>query len=298
VSAAVTPFDAERVGLTHRLRDSMVGRGALGSWRARVGLGIVAAIVFGALFGPWLAPGSPYDIVGTPLAKSSSSHLLGLDYLGRDALSRYLHGGRVLVVVAFAATALAYAVGISVGMAAGYRRRGFDVVTVAVVDLFLAFPPIIFVLLLVAAAGPHLSLVVVAIAITHAPRIVRIVRTVTGEIATQEFVEAAVARGESLRAILRRDVFPNILTPVLADFGLRLSGSVILFSSISYLGLGQAPPKSDWALMISENRAGLLVQPWLVIVPAATIALLTIGVNLVADGIARSSGRYVESRGV
>jgi len=250
-------------------------------------------IVFVALCGRWLAPASQYAIAGMPLAGPSASHLLGTDFLGRDALSRFLNGGQVLVLVAFVATALAYLVGISVGMAAGYRRRAFDAVTVAVVDLFLAFPPIVFVLLLIAAAGPHLSLVVVAIAITHAPRIVRIVRTVTSEVATHEFVEAAVARGEPLRSILRRDIFPNILTPVLADFA-----SVILFSSISYLGLGQGPPKSDWALMISENRAGLLVQPWLVIVPAATIALLTIGVNLVADGIARSSGRYVENRGV
>ena len=298
MSTAATPFDAARVGLTRRLRGSMVVRGALGSWRARIGLGIVAVIVFVALCGRWLAPASQYAIAGMPLAGPSASHLLGTDFLGRDALSRFLNGGQVLVLVAFVATALAYLVGISVGMAAGYRRRAFDAVTVAVVDLFLAFPPIVFVLLLIAAAGPHLSLVVVAIAITHAPRIVRIVRTVTSEVATHEFVEAAVARGEPLRSILRRDIFPNILTPVLADFGLRLSGSVILFSSISYLGLGQGPPKSDWALMISENRAGLLVQPWLVIVPAATIALLTIGVNLVADGIARSSGRYVENRGV
>jgi peptide/nickel transport system permease protein len=273
-------------------------RGALGSWPARVGLGIVGFVVFLAVFGPWLAPTSPYDVAGKPLEQPSWSFWLGTDSLGRDALSRFLHGGLVLVVVSFLATALAYVVGVTVGMAAGYRRRSFDAVAVAVTDLLLAFPPIVFVLLLIAAAGPHLSLVVVAIAATHAPRIVRIVRTVTGEISTHEFVEAAAARGEPLPSILRRDILPNILTPVLADFGLRLSGSVILFSSISYLGLGQAPPKADWALMISENRGGLLVQPWLVVVPAVAIALLTIGVNLVADGIARASGRYVSSRGV
>ena len=296
MSTAASSFDLARAPLQRRLRASLVVRGALDTWRARVGLGIVAAVLFVAVFGPWLTPTSPYDVAGVPFAPPSWAHWLGTDALGRDALARFLSGGRVLVVVAFLATALAYVVGIAVGMAAGYDRKAFDAVTVAVVDLLLAFPPIVFVLLLVAAAGPHLSLVVVAIAATHAPRIVRIVRTVSSEIATHEFVEAAVARGERVRSILRRDILPNILTPVLADFGLRLSGSVILFSSISYLGLGQPPPKADWALMISENRAGLLVQPWLVIVPAATIALLTIGVNLVADGIARASGRHVTGR--
>jgi peptide/nickel transport system permease protein len=255
-------------------------------------------ILLVAFFGFLFAPHSPTEIVGLPLQKPSAAHWLGTDALGRDVLSRYLDGGRTLVIVAFAATVLAYVVGVSFGMAAGYRESVFDVVSVGLVDLLLAFPPIVFVLVLVAAAGPQLSLVVVAIAATHAPRIFRIVRAVTMELSTQEFVEAAVARGERTRAILRRDVLPNILTPVLADFGLRLTGSVILFSSISYLGLGQPPPNPEWALMISENRSALLTQPWVVVVPAATIALLTIGANLIADGIARSTGRYLTSRGV
>jgi peptide/nickel transport system permease protein len=138
--------------------------------------------------------------------------------------------------------------------------------------------------------------IVVGIAVTHAPRIVRISRSVTLDVATQEFVEAAVARGESLAAILRHDILPNIWTPILADFGLRLTGSLILFSSLSYLGLGQAPPAPDWGLMISENRAGLLLQPWVIIAPAMTIAVLAIGVNLVADAVARSAGRSVVGR--
>jgi peptide/nickel transport system permease protein len=255
-------------------------------------------ILLVAFFGFFFAPHSPTEVVGLPLQKPSAAHWLGTDALGRDVLSRYLDGGRTLVIVAFAATVLAYVVGVSVGMAAGYRESVFDVVSVGLVDLLLAFPPIVFVLVLVAAAGPQLSLVVVAIAATHAPRIFRIVRAVTMELSTQEFIEAAVARGERTRAILRRDVLPNILTPVLADFGLRLTGSVILFSSISYLGLGQPPPNPEWALMISENRVALLTQPWVVVVPAATIALLTIGANLIADGIARSTGRYLTSRGV
>jgi peptide/nickel transport system permease protein len=298
VSIAATPLEVRQESLARRVRGSLVVRGALGSWPSRVGLGTVSAILFVALLGFLFAPHSPTELVGLPLQKPSAAHWLGTDALGRDVLSRYLDGGRTLVVVAFVATALAYLAGVSFGMAAGYRRNVFDTLSVGLVDLLLSFPPIVFVLLLVAATGSHLSLVVVAIAATHAPRIFRIVRAVTMELSTQEFIEAAVARGERLRTILRRDVLPNILTPVLADFGLRLTGSVILFSSISYLGLGQPPPTPEWALMISENRSGLLTQPWVVVVPAATIALLTIGVNLVADGIARSTGRYLTNRGV
>ncbi len=286
------------IQLRRRVGRSLLVRGALGTRVGRAGL-VIVAVIFGiALIGPLVSPFTPTEVVGLPFQAPSGAHWLGTDELGRDALTRYLHGGITLVVVAFLATLLAYAVGISIGTAAGYRRGAFDLGTIGVVDLVLAFPPIVFILVLLAAAGPRLSLVVLGIAMTHAPRIIRIVRAVTIETATQEFVEAAVARGESLPSILRRDILANIWTPVMADFGLRLTGSVILFSSLSYLGLGQAPPAADWGLMISENRAGLLVQPWVVVVPAATIALLTIGVNLIADGVARSVGRSLVSRGV
>jgi peptide/nickel transport system permease protein len=259
---------------------------------------LVLGVIAVALLGPLLSPQSPTAIASLPFETPSGEHWLGTDQLGRDAFARFLHGGLALVLVAFVATVLAYLVGLSVGMAAGYRRGLVDHGTVAVVDVILAFPPIVLLLVLVAAVGPSLTLIVVGIATIHAPRITRIVRSLTIETATAEYVEAAVARGEPLWAILRKDVLPNIWTPVLADFGLRLTGSVILFASLSYLGLGQAPPAADWGLMISENRGGLLLQPWVVVVPAATIALLTIGVNLVADGVARSIGRSLVERGV
>ena len=259
---------------------------------------MVACVVALALLGPLVSLYSPTEIVGTPFGAPSSAHVIGTDFLGRDGMSRFLHGGLALVGCAFLATMLSYVVGLSLGMVAGYRRGVFDLTTVAVVDLILAFPPIVLMLVLLAATGPRLSLVVLGIALVFAPRVVRISRSVTEEVIVQEYVEAALARGESQTAILRRDVLPNIATPVLADFGLRLTGAVILFSSISYLGLGQAPPAADWGLMISENRTGLLVQPWLIVVPAATIATLSIGINLMADGIARSVGRSVSERGV
>jgi peptide/nickel transport system permease protein len=281
-----------------RFRNNLIIRGTSSSPAGRVGLAVLALLVLAVLVGPLFSPESPTAIVGAPYEHPSWNHLLGLDSLGRDVLSRFLVGGRVLLGVAFAATLLAYAVGILIGMAAGFRHGIFDLGTVAVVDLVISFPPIVLVLILVAGAGTGLSIVTLAIAAVHTPRVVRLVRAVTLDVATREFVEASVARGEATISVLRRDILPNILVPLLADFGIRLSGSVILFASLSYLGVGQRPPASDWGLMISENQPGIFVQPWVIVAPAVAIALLSVSVNLISDSIARSLGRTITSRAV
>jgi peptide/nickel transport system permease protein len=273
-------------------------RGVLASSSGRIGLVLVLLVVLLAIIGPFVAPYSSSEIVGAPFAKASSSAPLGTDFLGRDGLSRFLVGGGTLLVGALLATALAYLIGIPIGMAAGYRRGAIDLATVGLSDLVIAFPPIVFILVLLVGVGSGLGIVVIAIAAVYVPRIVRIVRAVTMEISTREFVEAALARGESVRSILWHDVLRNIWTPVLADFGIRLTGAVIVVSSISYLGLGPPPPAANWGLMISENRLGTLTQPWVIVVPAVTIAVFAIGVNLVADAVARSVGRSIDGRGV
>jgi peptide/nickel transport system permease protein len=273
-------------------------RGVLASSGGRLGCVLIGLIVLLVVIGPHVAPKSPSEIVGTPFMKPSGSALLGTDFLGRDGLSRFLVGGGALVVGALLATLLAYAIGIPIGMAAGYLRGGIDLGAVGLSDLVISFPPIVFILVLLAGAGTGLTIVIIAIAAVYVPRIVRIVRAVTMEISTREFVEAAVARGERVPSILWRDILPNIWTPVLADFGIRLTGAVIVVSSISYLGLGPPPPAANWGLMISENRLGALTQPWVVVVPALTIGIFAIGVNLLADAVARSVGRSVVGRGV
>jgi peptide/nickel transport system permease protein len=273
-------------------------RGVLASKGGRLGLVLILLIALLVIIGPLVAPKSPSEIVGTPLLKPSGSMPLGTDFLGRDGLSRFLVGGGTLVVGALLATGLAYLVGIPIGMAAGYLRGGFDLAAIGVSDLIISFPPIVFILVLLAGAGSGLGIIIIAIAAVYVPRIVRIVRSVTMEISTREFVEAAVARGESVLTILRRDILPNIWTPVLADFGIRLTGAVIVVSSLSYLGLGPAPPAANWGLMISENRLGALTQPWVVVVPALTIGIFAIAVNLVADAVARSVGRSIVVRDV
>jgi peptide/nickel transport system permease protein len=293
--AAVELLD--ELSVASRMRRNLVVRGSLGSIPGRVGLALIAAVLAVALVGPAVSPHSPTAIVGLPFQPPSAQQWLGTDVLGRDVLSRYLWGGRTLLGVAVLATSIAYVVGISLGMAAGLRKGAFDLVNVWLADLVLSFPPIILVLVLLAAGGARLSIVVLGLAIVNTPRIIRIVRAVTIDVSTQEFIEAAVARGEGLLSILFREILPNIWTPVCADFGVRLTGAIILYSSVSYLGFGLAPPAADWGLMISENRVGLTLQPWVVLVPALTVALLAIAVNLVADAIARSAGRSVVERG-
>jgi peptide/nickel transport system permease protein len=273
-------------------------RHASRSWSGRVGIGLVSIVLLIAIVGPWASPHSAAEVVGGPFQGPSGSAPLGTDFLGRDALSRFLHGGGTLVLGALSATLLAYAVALPLGIAMGYRRGPFDVMCVGVVDLIISFPAIVVVVVLIAAAGTGFEVAILAIALIQAPRAVRLIRTLTLEISTREFVEAAVARGESTATIFWRDILANIWPPLLADFGVRLSGSIIVFSSISYLGLGPPPPAANWGLMISENRVGLLSQPVVVLIPALTIGALAIGVNLAADAVARSLGQSVVDRGV
>jgi peptide/nickel transport system permease protein len=279
------------------LRESLLVRSALRSGTGLAGTVIVALVVLLAFVGPLVAPHGLNEIVGLPLQSPRHGLPFGTDTLGRDALSRFLYGGKTLVVISVLATLLAYAVGTCAGLAAGHRRGPFDLAVIGASDLLLSFPPIVFVLVLLAALGPRLWVVTLGIAVIHVPRVVRIVRTVAIEVSTREFVEAAISQGEGTLTILRRDILPNTWTPILADFGIRLSGSVWLFASLSFLGLGAAPPASDWGLMISENRIGLMIQPWVVLFPAITIALLTIGVSLLADAINRNIGRSTLTRG-
>lgn len=264
----------------------------------RVGALLVGIVVLLALIGPFFAPASPTAIVGNPFALPSADRVFGTDVLGRDGLSRFLWGGRTLILTSFAATVMAYLAGIPLGAFAALTGGAPDIGLVALSDIMLAIPSLVFVLVLLAAAGPSVTMIAVGIAAVELPRVIRIFRAVTVEVSVLEFVEVAIARGESRGSVIRREILPNIWTPLMADFGFRLTTSIVLVSSLSYLGLGQAPPAADWGLMISENQIGLTVQPWIIIVPAATIALLTFGVNLVTDAFARHIGRSVVNGGM
>jgi peptide/nickel transport system permease protein len=256
-----------------------------------VGFGIVMFVLLVAIVGPYVAPHSSTAPIGAPLAHPSGNALLGTDFLGRDVLSRMLDGGRSVIGLAAAATALAYLVGLAIGLIAGYSRSIADPLLMRTVDVMLAFPPLLFLLVLIAGAGSSVAVLVIGVAAIQAPGISRIVRTATLEVSVRGYVEAAVVRGERPFAVIRREVLPNILAPVLVDAGLRFTFSILIIASVNFLGLGLQPPSSDWARMIGENREFISVNYLAVVAPAAMIAILTIGVNLAGDAIARSLGR-------
>jgi len=257
---------------------------------AQVGLIGIGLILLVALVGPSVAPHGPSEIVALPFDDPSSKALLGTDFLGRDVLSRVLSGGRMLLALGVAATAIAYVLGVGIGLAAGYSRSLIDPVLMRSIDVLLGVPAILVLLIVLTGAGRNPAALVVAVAITQVPWIARLVRVAALETSTRGYVEAAVARGEGTPAVLRREIFPNILNIILTDAGIRFTRSILLIASVNFLGVALQPPAADWALMISENRVGLDIQPWAAAVPAALIAILTISVNLVVDGIAYSLG--------
>ena len=269
--------------MTARLRFLRSATGA-------VGLGLLALVVGIALLGPLFAPYSPDEPIGIPLTGPAQGQPFGTDFLGRDVLSRALWGGRSVLALAGLATLLAYAGGITIGLVAGHSRSLVDPILMRAVDVLLAFPALLFLLVLVTGAGTSKTVLVLGVALVQMPLVARIVRTATLEQSVRGFVEAAVARGERTAAILRREILPNIVGPLMADVGLRFTYAIILVASVNFLGLGLQPPAADWALIISENRSGLTLNPWVILVPAALISLLTISVNLVGDAVARSLG--------
>jgi len=249
---------------------------------------LIAIVVIGVL-GRYLAPSPPDEIFGAPFSAPSGDHWLGLDFAGRDVWSRFLWGGRTAILVALAGTVFGFLLGGCLGLVSAYRGGWVDEVLGRTTDLALAFPALILSLLLLAAFGTSIGLVVFAIAITTAPGVARIARAATLEIVDLPYVESARARGERSTYVMAIEILPGVRSPLLVDFGLRLTTAILLVAALSFVGLGLQPPAADWGLMIGENRIGLNLQPWPVIVPAVAIATLTIGVNLIIDGVGRRS---------
>jgi peptide/nickel transport system permease protein len=257
--------------------------------RTKVGVGIVLLLVAVALLGPYVAPHSPSEFVGAPYSKPSAVARLGTDNLGRDVLSRFLWGGRTILGLSISATALGLLFGVAIGLVAAYSRGKLDDVLMRSMDVILSFPAIVLGLVAVATVGPKLWLIVLAVAITTAPRVARVIRGASLEVVERDFVRAAEAIGEPHRKILLGEILPNVTSPLTVEASLRLTFTIGLIAGLSFLGFGLQPPNADWGLMINENRQGLTVQPWGVILPVIAIALLTIGTSLIGDGLSRAS---------
>jgi peptide/nickel transport system permease protein len=277
-----------------RLRDVRRGArmqtlaAALRYGRTRVGLALASFVLLLALAGPLAAPHGPDALVGIPSQAPSGRFLLGTDYLGHDVLSRLLWGGRSVVWMAVAAASLGVALGAAIGLLAAYSRSALDDVLMRGMDVVLAFPQIVFVLVFVSLLGPELWLIVLLVALSWVPQVARVARGITTEVLDREYVEAAELIGLPRRRILLREILPNVTTPLAVEYGLRLTWSIALIAAVSFLGFGIQPPSADWGLMINENRGILTIQPWAVAAPALCIALFAIGTNLIAEGVARS----------
>ena len=267
----------------------MILREAWRMRRTKIGVAIFGAIVALVVIGPWVAPYSPTQFVAPPFTSPAFPKLiLGSDYIGHDVLTRVLYGGRTVILLAVAATVIGLVLGVTLGLITGYARRWIDESIMRLLDVVLAFPQIVLALLFVSIIGPKLWLIVLIVGIGHAPRIARVARAATLEVAQRDFVRAAEAFGIRRWKILFNEIMPSITSPLLVEFGLRLTYSIGLIAALSYLGFGMQPPAADWGLMINENQIGIKIQPWPVVVPILLIAILTIGTNLIADGLGRS----------
>jgi peptide/nickel transport system permease protein len=285
--SAVVETSAAPVARTGRLSWARFLRSPQGI----VGLAILAFVLAVALIGPLVAPHSLSAPVGLPGAPPSPGFPLGTDYLGRDVLSRLLDGGVWVLAVSSIATAFIYLIGIGVGMTAGLSRSIVDPILMRTVDVFLVFPPLMLLLLLIAGAGMGTEILILGIVLVLFPGVARIVRTATLEVSTTSYIEAAVARGERTLPIMRREVLPNITPTIVADLGVRFSAVIILAASVNFLGLGEKPPAANWGLMIAENLQIISSNIWSVLAPAIMLALLTISVNLLGDAYVRNLGR-------
>jgi ABC-type dipeptide/oligopeptide/nickel transport system permease subunit len=261
-----------------------------------VGASMLVFVLLVAFLGRFVAPHDPTDPISFPGQPPGMELLLGSDYLGRDVLSRVLYGGTSVILIGLSATLLAYLFGILLGMVAGYVGGWAGGLIMRAVDISLAFPPLLVLLLLVGGLQPHIWVLILGVVLVQIPGVTRVTRAATASVARCSYVEAAVARGEPMLKIWRSDLLPNILPPVLADFGIRFGLSIILVASMNYLGLGLAPPASDWGLMTSENQAFITLNPLSVVAPGVMLAFLSISVNLLADAYLKVAAGDIDIR--
>jgi ABC-type dipeptide/oligopeptide/nickel transport system permease subunit len=265
--------------------------------RRRRRLGLIAVTTPGALallvalLGPFVAPHGESAIIGPPLVGSRTGLPLGTDYLGHDVLSRVLHGGRTLVLLPLLATLTVSGLGMLLGTLSGYIQGRFDRGVVAVLDILLALPWLLVLVVIVSGWGGGPVVLVLAVVLTGSPFVARIARAATLQVVHSDYVEQAHALGEPLRSILAHEILPNVAAPLLADAGLRLVASLYLVATASFLGFGPQPPAADWGLMISENVDGMALTPWGVILPAILIGAMAVSANLMVDLVANRLAR-------
>jgi peptide/nickel transport system permease protein len=264
----------------------------------RIGLVILVVHAVVAVTGPFWAPyGFSQMGAGIPLSGMSWAHPFGIDQLGRDVFSRVVHGSHIVILLALSGTAIGLLVGAVLGLLSGYLGGWFDNLLQRLLEALISIPFLVLALIAIASAGPELSgnpiLVVLVVALVYAPRIARIARAAAMDIATRDYVTVARLRGESAWSVMRRELLPNATGVLLVEFALRAGYAPVLIGSLGFLGFGLRPPTPEWGLMISENRALIIITPITVLGPGLALASLVVGLNLFTEGLARILGRTV-----
>jgi len=256
---------------------------------ARFGLLVILVYVFVALFAPFIAPYGEAEVFPIPYAPWSSEFLFGTDQIGRDIFSRLIYGARNTVGIAVATTALAFIIGGILGLAAAIARGWLDQLLSRTVDVLMAIPSLIFALVLLSIFGSTVTNLIIIIAVLDSTRVFRLTRAVSINVVVMDYVEAARLRGEGLVWIMRREILPNIMPPLIAEFGLRFCFVFLTIAALSFLGVGIQPPTADWGSMVRENASLIQFAQYDIkagltpLLPASAIALLTVAVNFVVD---------------
>ncbi|MBW8055789.1 MAG: ABC transporter permease [Nitrospira sp.] len=250
---------------------------------ARIGLIIVVFFAFCAIFAPWLAPYGQSQIVGDVWEPIGGEFIFGTDQIGRDLLTRLMYGARNTMTLALVSTTVSFTGGAVLGFIAATMGGAVDQVLSRVVDVVISIPTLIASLIVLSAVGTATPTLVLVIGIIYAMPVFRIARAVAMDIEVMDYVEAARVRGEGLWWIMREEILPNALTPLAAEFGLRFCFVFLLIASLSFLGLGLQPPLADWGAMVRGNADGIAWGFFHPLLPAACIASLTIGINLLID---------------
>ena len=253
------------------------------------GMIVFFCYMFVALFAPWLAPFGEAEIFPVPFAPWDETHVFGTDQIGRDILSRLIYGARNTMGIALLTTLLSFLIGGALGLIAAIDRGLVDQVLGRAMDVLMAIPSLIFALMLLSIFGSTVTSLIIIIAVLDSTRVFRLTRSVAVGVVVMDYVEVARLRGEGLGWVMRREILPNVMPPLIAEFGLRFCFVFLTIAALSFLGLGIQPPTADWGSMVRENAnliqfAAYDIKAALTpLLPATTIALLTIAVNFMVD---------------
>ena len=282
---------AKRRTLWRRIQDWLAP--ILASKVALVGLGIVGFWVLVAIFAPLVSPYGPLTQDRYAMNEGPSiRHVLGTDHLGRDLWARVAHGARTILILAPLSVFCSLVVGTTLGLTGGYFGGWIDELVMRILDAIMAFPAVLLYLIIIVALGPSAMNVVIAITIAGAPGIARLVRSLTLDIRTREYIAAAELRGEKPLYIMFVEILPNARGPIIVDAMLRVGYAVFAIGTLGFLGLGLPPPSPDWGSMVAKGRQYIFINTWAVLWPAVAISSLVIGLNLFADGLREETMRY------